>query len=380
MKLEFKLRPRPLVGTSPTRAESLRSCFLRAAFDAEPHCQHLVFRGPAARLGTVCHKILELTARGHFDDLAPSAIPDPFQKLWTALIQEQAAEAQGTPLEQHLGQPERWPYYQLKRALLLARVQQLVASRVGLRGGWVPGPGHVTGVEKRIRGFGGQLAGRIDHVVWRAGHVEIEDYKTGPLADPAAGDASQLRDAYRRQLLLYAALYWDSTGSWPHVARAVSLDGSEATILVDPPEVLALVDETLAILSRYNEMAPGNSGPDQLATPSSQACRWCPYKALCPAFWHAVSIDWDLGGAVHVAGMIVNNHHSGAGGHALEVQVTGGTLPDGIYWLRGLTAERFPDIADFKRGCSIRILAARLAGPATPFELRPTLSTQLWWS
>ena len=76
------LQPPAFSDTTPTRAEALRACPLRAAFDASPVHRAHVIRGPAARLGTVCHDVLEAAARGYFDGMSDEERQEAFEQLW----------------------------------------------------------------------------------------------------------------------------------------------------------------------------------------------------------------------------------------------------------------------------------------------------------
>src|SRR5690348_11606230 len=129
MRLPPPIQPIPIEYTTPTRAEALRRCMLQAAFEAGPEYRDLTFRGPAARLGSACHAVLEDAVKGQFDSVPHGELLDSFEQVWRAQIEREEASAQKSPLERSLGPAQRWPYYALKRARLFRLIQDVVEAR-----------------------------------------------------------------------------------------------------------------------------------------------------------------------------------------------------------------------------------------------------------
>ncbi len=379
MKLPVPIKPAPLEATTPTRAEALRVCSLRAALDASPAHQQLAFKGPAVRLGSACHAVLEATAMGYFDSVPPEEFPTAFEQLWREHIGREEEEARRSPLEQHFGPAERWPYHALKRAFLYRLAQQLANARWAARSAEATTRGPEPRVERPYVGFGGRLRGRADHVAQRDGHIEIEDYKSGAIVDASQAREPEIKAAYRRQLLLYAALHWDETGVWPRTAHAISLQGERASVHVSPAEALALAQETLGLLDAYNRRVAAGAQAEQIARPSQDVCLHCPYKPMCDPFWTAVAPGWEMNGAAYIAGVVATIRDFGQSGHTLEIQAIQGNLPPGRYRLRGLMPQRFPDLGEIADGCRVRVLGARIENPEDPLDLLPSGYTQLWW-
>lgn len=375
MKLPPTIRPVLLDATTPTKAEALRACPLRAAFDASPIHQQMAFRGPAARLGSACHAVLEATGRGCFDRVPPEELEVALEQLWREQIKRQEEEAQRSPLEQHFGPAGRWPYYAIKRSLLFRLAKQLADARRGASSG------ERGEVERSYVGFGGRLKGRADHVVPREGHIEIEDYKSGAIVDTSDSGEREIKGIYRRQLLLYAALHWQETGAWPRTAHAISLQGERATVDVSPEEAMALVRETLERLDVYNRQVEAGMLAEDIARPSMDTCLYCSYKPMCEPFWESVAPGWDLRGAAYIGGWNATIEHLGQYGSILGIQATQGNLLPGRYRLRGLTRVQFPDLADITEGAHVYILSARIENPRNPpLDLLPGAYTQLWWN
>src|SRR4051812_19168074 len=102
--------PRPLSYTTPSGAAGLAECTLRTAYDSDPAFRSGVPSSPAARLGNVCHRILELAGRGRLgtdDDL----FRERFEAAWAAEIEKEDAARMKQQAEAHWPAPERWPNY-----------------------------------------------------------------------------------------------------------------------------------------------------------------------------------------------------------------------------------------------------------------------------
>lgn len=376
------LRLTPIAQATPTRAEALRACPLHAAFDTSPEHRSIVLRGPAARLGTVCHEALEATALGHFDGVDTGQLAEALERLWNQLIKREQEAVLGSPSERHFGPANHWPYYTLKKAYLFQMVRRLVSDR---------GRGASSGrvrettsrqneqAEREYIGFGGKLRGRADHIVERDGHLEIEDYKTGTIFEESDDGIPEVKAGYRRQLLLYAALHWDETGVWPSSAHLISLQGERFSMDIVPEEALQLVQETLGLLDAFNVRVEKGVTLVELGTPSSDACLHCPYKLLCPPFWNAVSPDRELmHGTACVEGIVAVVDDYGERGRMVEIDVARGNLPVGRYRLHRVTPTRFPELGSTSPGASIRVVGARIAKLHEPFELLLGDYTQLF--
>ncbi len=395
MKIPPPVLPAPLPAISHTRAEDLRDCPLRVAFALSPPHRDAVPMSTAARIGTICHEILAAAAQGDFDDTELNAA---FADAWNEqlTLQEGAARASASGLRD--GPPAKWPNINLRKARLRVRLRDLVEARRSSadgHGGHGPAPAASQApgnqVEARYDGFGGRITGRPDLILRRDGEVVIRDYKTGTIFapdddtdSPAAEPAMNPR--YRRQLLLYSALYHDQTGTWPAQAELVGLDGKQLDIPIDPTEASAIAAEALALLDGYNQRVAQGDSAHSLARPSPTTCASCSYCALCPPFWDAVSPSWlDAGfrtgrDSACLSGTIKSVTPLAGGTLSLDINASSGTIPPGAYRLGGLTGEKFPGVEALSPGMSVRVLYARPEHPAHPSSLRPGPSAQLWWS
>lgn len=360
---------------SPTQLEILRTCQLRFAYDHSPIHRARTFRGPSARLGLICHQILEQAGRGDFDET--TSLSDTFENQWEEFVVNQEKEAANLEAEQHLANRRFWPGYSVKKALLQQQVTKLVTDRKGVKpykgtGFFLSKP--IRGTEQRLSGFGGRIVGRADRIVDGPLGIEINDYKTGQILEAVdTAETETLRETHRRQLLLYAALVYDEIGKWPTVARVIPLSGQPIEIAVEPAEALAEANDALHLLSMYN-VAAASQDPQTLANPSSEHCHWCPYKGFCDPYWKAVNPDWNTPSSIEG---VLDTYTKGINGASLKLTIRAGTLQTGTYSLSNATEARFPGIAEQRPGTSIRIIAFKTVPER--MALIATTSTEIWW-
>jgi PD-(D/E)XK nuclease superfamily protein len=226
--------------------------------------------------------------------------------------------------------------------------------------------------EERQSAFGGKLVGKADVIV-RAPEPVIEDYKTGALYEP--DDPTQVKEQYRVQMLLYAVLEHEATGTWPVRGTLIPLEGPPVEIKIVPAEAEEAARRALLHLARYNDAVEAGRDPSTLAAPSPEACFYCPYAIECPAFWTTADPTWRRDGIVAVAGEILGSQTARTGTLALELRVVRGSAPPGDYLLYGLDPQRFAVLANAQPGTEAA--ATWLAGDEAAGQLRPTSLTRV---
>lgn len=346
---------------SPSLAELLRLCALRAGLARVQSASGLVLGNPKAWLGTAYHEVLAAVGK-HAG--AASAID-----VWEQAIHEQHERAKAHPLDRRFGPPNRWPGYHLVRAIALMRAQQVVDERDSgatyagaLPGGYVaPSDGH----ERRLTAAGGRLVGRPDLLRDDA----VIDYKTGDVFEHGEDDV--VKASYIRQLQLYAFLVMESTGRWPARGVLLPMEGFPVEIMLDPTDCERVAAEALGLLDQYNSAVSGAVGVLDLATPSPETCRWCPFQLVCPPFWGAADRSWSehlrtasVGGPASSAPVPIH----GGTALALQLNVEEGTEATDTAVLAPLQPPTHPILPQVQPGTRVRVvgLARRADGTLTP--------------
>jgi PD-(D/E)XK nuclease superfamily len=249
----------PIERLSPTSFEILHECKLRFAFGQHPSTR--AFTGtPATRLGTVCHNVLDEAVQRQILQLDDWR--SRIEQLWDTKLTE-LARRDGLSDD-----PTRWPGYQLKRARLFQ-----VAGRIREFLDALPTEAEVL-TEQPLSAQDGRLYGRPDLIIRSTQRHQIIDYKSGGVLDR---ETKQPREAYARQLQLYAFLEHEASGSWPTSAHLFPLQGASVEIDIEPERCSELAAEALNELDAYNTAVPLTPQ----ASPTPAHCRWCSHTTAC---------------------------------------------------------------------------------------------------
>ena len=210
--------------------------------------------------------------------------------------------------------------------------------------------------EQRQAAFDGHLVGKAD-VIIRGERPRIEDYKTGSIYN--ANDPEEVKEQYRRQMLLYAVLEHEDTGTWPVTATLIPIEGDPLEIAIDPQEATRAAEEALAGLSAYNTAVESGVEPVAMAAPSQDVCRFCSFAIDCPALWMTVDTSWQEAGYTMLAGTINSTEVAHTGTVNLTVSAIRGSVPPGDYLLYQLDPQRFGSSRGDSRNGDRRQLAHR---------------------
>lgn len=174
-------------------------------------------------------------------------------------------------------------------------------------------------LEHPLTAFDGKLIGRPDAVRNR----DVIDYKTGSLFDEGDGPLPPPpKQSYVRQLRIYAVLVHQHYGWWPRRGLLIPMIGASVEIEISPEECIEEARDALALLDRYNDQVQRPGRPEELASPSIEACKLCSFKLLCNAFWESVGPAWQsmFEGQV-IEGVVPDPPNAIQGGAAFSVTI-----------------------------------------------------------
>lgn len=356
--------------TSPSLAEVMRSCFLRAGLSRTTGSSILVLGNPKAWLGNAYHEVLEKISGA---DLTREGFDSAFNALWNEAVRRQEDRAKGHPLDQRFGVPASWPGYYVVRASAELRARDLRATAGSASAPTVKGDGRVLSLqvdirEQEFKAFDGRLRGRPDVIRGR----EVIDYKSGAILEQDEVTQTEVVKAtYVRQLRIYGFLAHENLGWWPTKGTLLPLGGAGVEVELDPATCTREATEAITLLERYNDKRRTASPARDLASPSVEACRWCPYKLLCQPFWDAASPAWSRqldGGAIDgVLAEPPSVIHAGAA-RAIAVDVQAGSEARQRVHIAPLNPAVHPQVAALAAGERVRIagLRARPDGVLVP--------------
>ncbi len=356
---------------SPTLAETMRLCQLRAGLSKAAGSATFILGNPKAWLGTAYHEVLEKIVEVEFEHEDIDAAVD---RLWNQAVEVQYQRSSRHPLDRRFGVPEEWPGYHMARASvareLAAGFNQQAAT------GTATGSAELgLGLrEREFTAFGGRLVGRPDVIRAR----EIVDYKSGTIIDfDEAVQADVVKAVYVRQLRIYGFLVNETLGWWPHRGILLPLAGAGVEVTLDPADCTREATHAVALLNAYNENLRRGGTPDEMAVPTPANCKWCPFKILCPAFWKASSEAWSgqLDGSA-VEGILSAPPvaiHAGAA-VALSLQVQAGTEGSRRAHIAPLNPDIQPNVRSLTAGERVRLVGLRVRPDGV---LAPTQRTVL---
>lgn len=309
---------------TPTIYEAALKCHARASWLARGEDSD-VPRHPRALLGLGAHAVFEGARRGAIEGrdieerrkaagrLFDSTMEGLFRKTHPLLVTK-------------FGSHDRLPYYHLQRERTALMAAELAEARGPSREADVAAaPAMGALVESMLQSRDGAIAGRPD-ILDRARGTVI-DYKTG--SRPPEGG---LTDDEGRQLRLYAFLGLEN-GVQVRKGVVARSDWSRAELDIAEADAAAEAARAHGALEAHNSL-DGQAFADA-ATPSPQACRFCPCIPFCDAFWREADETWASECGWHVEGEV-----TAVQGEALlsiEIAVHRGTSPRGAAVLTRLS-------------------------------------------
>ncbi len=311
--------------------------------------------GPASWLGDVCHRVLE-------DSLTSGwvASEDRDLELDRSWRREMARylkrlRLRGLPPERL--EPERWPSYELKRARLrncVRRLHELVGS--------LP-PDRELVTEETLTVRDGRLQGRPDLLVRSAEVHMVVDYKTGAVFE---ADGETPKEAYKRQLQLYALMEAETVGTWPTRAELLPLHGPPVVVEVEPSECLTVADRALELLDQYNRSVPAQ----QPATVSLETCPDCFFASGCPAFWTEVDGSY-AARVLAIAGPVVAIRRTPLGGVTLTIDRESGSVGETSVVVRNIDPRIHALTEELSVGDLVTVVGLRDEAGRPTYRLRP---------
>lgn len=240
---------------------------------------------PAARLGSVVHRLLEEAGCG-----SVPAEGSAIDSRWRELIAEAESEMtclhlerRFVPLSQHV------PQFDVIRIRAQARTAELARYVRDAETRACEVTDSPYGTELRVQSSDGLIEGRIDRVVRTSTGPVIQDYKSGAIFSLRDGVDHEIRPEYSAQLRLYAALYYEAVGDWPKRLELVPLSGSPQEVSYSRADSLKLLESARSVLREVNDELARSSDDWEaveraLATPSPSACRFCTYRPACSTY------------------------------------------------------------------------------------------------
>ncbi len=213
--------------------------------------------------------------------------------------------------------------------------------------------------EQEFTAFGGKLRGYPDLVR----DSEVVDYKSGAVFEhDVVTDTTVVKAAYVRQLRIYGYLVRQELGWWPKRGLLLPLGGAGVEVALEPAECEREASDAVDLLDIYNTKVRAGASPEEFASPSTQACRWCSFKIICPAFWQTATPDWSGqldGAAVEGSLTAASSLIHGGAAKAISVDLKAGSEARRIAPIAPFNLSVHPAAASLSEGEVVRLVGLR---------------------
>jgi len=258
----------PLQRVSPSRFTAMKLCSLQEVWASK--CDPLLPIFPEARLGSVIHKMLELSAKGLMDI-------EQFDDHWMVQIEKVEMKiAQIWQEEQFVPLSTSVKNYYVKRALCYKVANNILRKMLYSR----QRSGRVN-PELRVNSPDGYITGIIDLIRKDNDGVQIVDYKTGLYMSTDR----TVKQEYQDQLKMYAALYFTQCGIWANRLTIIGLNQVELDIPFTPSECIDVLNSAKQLIDSINAKIHAGCTQESLANPTPESCKHCCFRPACALYW-----------------------------------------------------------------------------------------------
>ncbi len=324
---------------SPTSAEDLLKCRARAL--RRGHGGEFV-ETPTLALGNACHAVSERVYNGDFDNLDPKDVRRTLLEAFETEVMQRRGKMVESAAGREVPQPRRWRNYRAIRS----RLPRFLESEVTLRqDGNAPEP---LAIEDELESQDGVIFGHPDRIERDGDIIRVVDLKSG------LTHLDGIPDQYRRQLMLYAYLWHETTGNWPDEAAVQRVNGRFESIEVEPDTILALVGTIRTRRDEANQLLRTEGIDDALAEPSPEACVWCRRRTYCQPFTESIDESYALGGPCIFG--TVTDVIEGDGTAGVEIAITASNLDPDTTTVRVIGVSNH---ATLQSGDTVAVLDAR---------------------
>lgn len=274
---------------APSQLAFGERCLLRGVLSSTGNVASLT-ANPAAALGSVFHRLLELAIRG---EIPRAGMPgDDAERALDRLLDEEdsrlaAVWPHSPPRLRDVFPPLAW---RRKRRVILDLAEKYLSGtipRPGVPGRSTPDARFLSRngcwSEVRIDAHSLRLRGRVDVVQRTGGDVVIRDLKTGRVVTSDGEIAPHIE----RQMRLYGAM---AHVVWPTALVSLIVDyGIEREVEFTSEQEARVLEWLTGILDR---LPSGQDVETELLANVGEACEACVYRHVCPVYRRLAPQYW----------------------------------------------------------------------------------------
>ena len=354
---------KPLQSISPTAFTAANECALKMVWSSSGN-PALLPTFPGVYGGRAVHRLLLEAGQGQF----PSD-KTVISSRWNEIVEDVHSEMRAVPIERHLVPlSDSDPRMAVRRIQAIQKAHEIAGTRQSRRlDGRVAEPTARYGREIPVRSSDGLIRGRIDAAIPCNGGIVIRDYKSGEITETSEKNDPQLKETYRIQLKMYAALYAESFGEWPDALEVMPLSGTVQEIAFEKEDCSNLLAEAKLTLQQLNNKIVSNAKtvlPSLLANPSPGVCAYCQYRPACRAYQSTTPGPGIDGWPLDVIGTLADARQLGNSKMMLQVTTSNGPVS-----IPGLSpGDRHPILQDVQRKDVVGVFNIKQARPTAPYS------------
>jgi CRISPR/Cas system-associated exonuclease Cas4 (RecB family) len=279
---------------SPSRLNLLSSCRLRAAYSLDRSISAEFRKGNTfSALGIAAHNLTEMVWKNQFNAVSEVDVFNHLTSVWIDLVDAEYKRLLEEWSPAVVPLPRDWPFYAITQVRTINRVSEEFRTKMAR------GRGNANGsvrVEHLIRDQENKLEGKPDRVIVTGTGFYVLDLKTGY-------SLTSISESHRRQLLIYAHLVSTTTNEPLLGIGIVTASGETIWADEDLEDASLLLNEIRSDISDFRAKVD-DSKFEELADPSPEKCRYCPFRGVCRSYWNDKNPEWlDQRG---VMGKVVN--------------------------------------------------------------------------
>ncbi|MDQ6600688.1 PD-(D/E)XK nuclease family protein [Bacillus salipaludis] len=269
----------PLKRISASRFFDMQLCSYREVLVSNG-LEKLLPSSPNKFFGLAAHSFLQKVGSGLINE------PDDFENGWLTTVSEVEQLLLLSEREKHLIPLSKTvKQFEVRKRVLFNKASSLIVNR---RTECKSASNLFHGIESWFQTADGVVGGYLDRVLLTESGYEIIDYKTGAIIDKYTMD---IKDAYKYQLFLYAALFYENLNEWPSALKIQGINGEEFCINYKKDECVRILNQAREMFHRVNELITRFNEQTELqkhlAQPVPENCCYCSVRPLCNAYWEA---------------------------------------------------------------------------------------------
>lgn len=269
---------------APSRYSSMKTCLLREAWASSGN-DVLLPPSPLTELGTAIHQLLESAGRGHLGEATKRQVSEAVSELIDNIEKQMLKSPirrQLVPLSKSI------PDYEVRVLRACKKAGDIAHEYKETLGRSEPDAESRIGYKVWIATADESVGGFIDFVMRDEKGIVLVDYKSGHVLEGKDG-SYEIKAAYKEQMILYAAMFYENYGEWPRRLNIVPLQGQALTVRCVSDSALDLLGSARTMFLKANEriadVQTGTAHLSELASPSPDSCSFCLYRPGCQAYW-----------------------------------------------------------------------------------------------